>query len=225
MNQVSMKSLLKCFLQLAALCTIPLAVTLSGCQKANDVATQIGGPTDKEVKTLELHSLWKTPCVKAGLLLEVFGFPAQKTEMDFGASHSSTTILYREDNCQNAAIRIIENGAYSLGNKVADNVYELNEHYDSVAITPLNADGVNALNTIRACGFTDWNSGVGKDVTAQSSTTPALARCWMKTPRDVFDIVMVTGNVIKFGLEKNGLDKSAPQKRPTEVDQSSVFAK
>jgi len=205
--------------------SLPLLVAICGCSKANDAATTLGGQTDKDVKTLELKSTWKTPCEKASTLLEVFGIPSQSIVFDFGSSHSSTTKLFREDNCQTPVISIVENGNFSVGDKVTDNVYNLNEHYNSVAVTPVNDDGMNALNTIQACGFTDWKTGQAKDVTAQSSTTPVISRCWIKTPRDVFDIVMITGEQIKLGLVKDGKDKTTPEKRPTEIDQSAVLTK
>jgi hypothetical protein len=204
---------------------LPLLLALGACTKTNDAATHIGGQTDKEVKTLELKSAWKTPCTKANTLFEMFGIPSQSIVLDFGASHSSTTTLFREDNCQVPAITIAENGNFTVGDKVADNVYDLNEHYDSVAITPVNDDGMNALNTAHACGFTDWKTGQARDVTAQSSTTPVISRCWIKTPRDIFDIVMITGDQIKLGLEKDGKDKTSPDKRPSEIDQSAVLSK
>jgi hypothetical protein len=201
------------------------ALVLSACAKTNDVANSIGGNTDKQVKELAIRAKWITNCNKAVSLADIFGLHSQVEKYDIGASLSKSTTLFREDNCAQPAVTIVENGNYDLGDKKADNVYALDERYDSVSITPVNDDGAKALNAIAACGFTDWTVGKLKDVTANSSDVPLAARCWTKTPRQVFELAQITGDQLKFGLEKDGHDKSDASKRPTEIDQASVLTK
>lgn len=198
---------------------------LGACTKANDVATQAGGQTDKEFKKTELRSTWKSNCSQVNVLANWFGIPSQKIEYDFGASHTATTLLFREENCQTALVKIVEIGNYSLGDRVNENTYNLDVHFDTVAIMPMNDDGMTVLNAIHACGFADWKVGQSKEVTEASSASPVISRCWVKTPRNVYDLVLLTGDQLKIGVVKEGRDKSSPESRPNEIDQSRTFTK
>ena len=199
--------------------------TMSACKNTNDAATPIGGETDKQVKTLMLQQKWVSPCNKTGTLLTIFQIPSQTEKYDMGSSLQHTTTLSNDANCATPLITITENGSYKVGDKVSDNVYALTLTYDSVAIMPMTPDGAQKLNDIKACGFGDWAAGASKDVTAQSSADFVTARCWIKTPRVIYDISEIDGDHIKFGLIQNGQDKSSVDKRPTAIDQSVVFSK
>jgi hypothetical protein len=209
----------------SVLAALGALVMVSACAKTNEVANSIGGQTDKQVKELAIRAKWATSCNKAASLADLFHFPSQVEKYDMGASLQKTTTLFHEDNCAQPAITIVENGSYNLGDKAADNVYALNEKFDSVAITPVNDEGMKALNSIAACGFTDWTVGKSKDVTANSSDTPVITRCWVKTPRQIFDLASITGDKLTLGLVKDGRDKTDASKRPTEIDQAMVLSK
>ncbi len=201
------------------------AAALGACKNTNDAATAVGGQTDKQVKTLMLQQKWVSACNKTGTLLSIFQIPSQTEKYDMGSSLQHTTTLSNDANCATPLITITENGSYQVGDKVSDNVYALTLTYQSVAIMPVSPDGAQKLNDIKACGFADWAAGASKDVTAQSSADYVVARCWIKTPRVIYDISEIDGDHIKFGLVQNGQDKSSVDKRPAAVDQSVVYSK
>lgn len=189
------------------------------CNKADDVANQV----DEKVTELNVNDQWAAAC--GNVPLDIFGLSSQIEEYDIGASISRTTTLFHEDNCATPVIRVTENGSYEVGDKVPGDSYVFNVQYNSVSITPVNEDGKNILNTVQACGINDWAVGQTRDVTTASSDDPVLARCWTKTPRQIFDIVQVSGDQLKFGLVKDGKDKTSQEKRPTETDQTNILVR
>src|SRR5262249_43826448 len=146
----------------------------------------------KPVKSLELKSKWTSSCVESQRDAGNFGLMAKIEAYEFSAGLMKTTVLFHETSCQAGLVQINELGRYELGVKVADNTYALNEYFDSVSVTPLTEDGAKALNSIIACGFTDWKESVPKIVTQQSSNNPIAARCWQQTPRNVYDLVLIS---------------------------------
>jgi hypothetical protein len=201
--------------------TLIAGLGFAACAKEADKAA---AAVDQKAKTLEINSKWISNC--KNVTLDAFGIGSETEDFDFGASLSKTTLLFQENNCVTATVRITENGSYVVGNKLVNSdAYELNQHFDSVAIMPMNDAGVTQLNLIQACGINDWAVGVQRDVTAKSSDSPVIDRCWAKTPRDLYDIALISTDKLTFGLEKDGKDRTAAEKRPTEIDGGVVFTK
>ncbi len=204
-------------LMMSAVVAFGTIALVTGCGKDSEVAKNV----EREVRTAQIDDQWSAGCQKS----DIFGLTSEVVEFDKGASFSKTTTLYSSDNCGTPEVRVVENGSADLGREVSDNTFEFNQSFDSVAITPVNEAGQKALNLVAACGFTDWQVGIEKNVTAESSNSPVLARCWTKTPRKVYDVVQVDGDQLRFGLEEDGKDKSAPAKRPTNIDQTITYSR
>ncbi len=188
-----------------------------GCGKAaEDAAKSI----DEKVTELRLNDQWGSSCQNS--ILDIFGLSSQTELYDLGASLTKTTTYYREDNCAQPVVSVVENGSYNLGAAQANGGYALDGRIDSTYIVAVNADGQKTLNDLQACGINDWQVGVPRDVTAKTSDNP-LERCWTKAPRNFYDIVQVSGDQLKFGLNKDGKNKTTPENRPLELDQEKIY--
>ena len=192
---------------------------VSGCGKDSDA----GRAVDRGVKEYDLKHTWTNTCAKTALGLDIL-FPSQVEQYDIGASLQKVTTMFSEDNCTTPTISFVENGAFSLNDKVTDDTYKLNLDYQSIGVTPLNDAGRDKLNAIKFCGFGDWTTGQLKTVTAQSSDN-VLDRCWTKTPRTVFDIAQISSDKLFFGLTDGGKDKTSETTRPVAVDPKVTFTK
>ncbi len=191
-----------------------------GCQKQ---AKKAADAINKQGDALALNDRWATAC--ANVSLDIFNISSSVEEVEFGAAVERKTTLFKEDNCQTPIVSIVEYGSYKIGAQTpaGSRTYELDMRFDSVTITPVNQDGVNALNTVNACGVNDWAIGQARDVTAKTSDNPVLARCWVTTPRNQFNIVNVENDQLKMGVSTTDKDASTLGKRPTELDLEKPF--
>jgi hypothetical protein len=204
-----------------ALTALALTVAFTtGCAKTAD---EVRDDIDREAQQLSVNDMWLAPCENAKL--DWIGVSSKVERYEFGASLTKWTILFEEDSCSTPSIEIAETGDYNIGNKTATEAYILDLNYRNVSVKALNEAGRDLLNTVQACGINDWAVGQGRDVTHATNDGAVLGRCWTKAPRQLFDIVRVSGDNLQFGYEENGLDKSVPEKRPTRVENSVVFVR
>ena len=195
----------------------PIALSLFvGCGNNDSVSDEV----DETVGELSLRDTWEKGCHDTGL--DVFGLDSKIIHYEFGGELTKTTTLYAEDNCTNPLVEIKETGSYDVGDQVRADVFNIDLTFDKVVVTPLNEAGKDALNTADACDINDWAVGTGRDVTAQTSNSP-VARCWLKTPRTLFDIMQNKDDRLMFGAESAGHDKTSVETRPVELETDVVF--
>lgn len=201
-------------LKLAALAPVAAGLFLFnvGCGKDGQNIRNEVAETTAEVK---INDQWVSQC--KNVAFDLFNVSSRTERYDIGASLSLESTFYAEDNCVTPVMTVKEVGTYTLGDRITDDTFNFDKNYASASITPLNEQGRDLLNTVVACGINDWQVGVARDVTAATSDNP-LDRCWIKTPRNVYDIANVTGDELHFGRATDDLDKSSPEKRPIEAD-------
>ena len=202
---------------------ILMAVTaLTACQKdAQNVVDNV----QRGVTELQLNHKWTTNCENANAAVFSFNLTSETEQYDIGSSLSKTTTFFASSGCTSGLVQIIENGNSHIGTQLSGNMSTFNIDFQSVSITPMTDTGRDTLNGISACGISNWVTGQSRDVTTATSSSPAADRCWILTPRTVFDLVQVTDAQLKFGLNENGLDKSTDQKRPVRIDDSKPLTK
>jgi hypothetical protein len=208
----------------AALATTTLALTACGKDtQAGREINRISEEIDREAMKGQIRQgpYW-TACQDSAVVGNPFQLPKVRSEVDYGASLQRTTTFFGAGDCNTTpAITIIENGNYEIGSRAANDVYELNESYLSVAITPVTDEGKQALIASNACGTTDWTVGVQKVVTGDTATPG----CWTQTPREVFDIVQKYNSGVQYGQATQDKDKTATDRRPTQLDPALRFDK
>lgn len=185
--------------------------------------TKLGREVDREVVKAQFRQgpYW-TACQDSSVISHSYGLPKVRSEVDYGASMQRTTTLFGAGNCESSpAITIVENGTYEIGSRVIGDAYELNENYESIAITPRSDEGKQALIAANACGTTDWVVGVPRVVTGDT----AQAGCWLQTPRLVYDIALRYNSGVQYGRVDGDRDKTAAARRPIELDPARRFDK
>lgn len=183
---------------------------IAGCGK-DEVGGRIADSVDKEVAKTQMRGVWTAGCQDTNALAVLFDLPKMREEIDYGDSVQKSTLFYSDANCATADIRVTENGDRELASEVRDNVYQLNQKFNSVSITALTEAGKTKLNDIIACNRKDWTVNNAVDVTPDTS---AGNRCWTKTPREIFDIIEISNGQLRYGLADLTKDKSTAEKRP-----------
>lgn len=200
-----------------------LALAVSGCgDNAKDKVEEIKRGAQEKAQELRLNDAWASRC--GNVSLDLLGLSSRTESYDFGANLQRSQTFFAEDNCVTPVIRVDENGSYDLGQKLANGAYPLDLQIQTVAITPLAQNGADLLNAAQFCGVNDWAVGQARNVTSSTGDF-VLNKCWTKTPRALSDLALVDGDQLLLGLVSEGADKSAPEKRPTQLDRSNPFAR
>ncbi|MCM2280811.1 MAG: hypothetical protein NDI61_03080 [Bdellovibrionaceae bacterium] len=205
-----------------AICLIlALSAGLFACAEKDKIKAEPDG-VETEVSEFSLADQWESAC--RPLRFDTFGVISAVERYDFSPTMTKTTTLSAAENCTEPVLEVRESGAFFLGGEAHDDARDLNLRLDTVHIKPLTANARNALNALRACDATDWLVAQEKDVTAKTGN-PVETRCWQRTPREVFDIVRRSGEVIYLGSQDDALDKTSNETRPTTLDASNAFAR
>lgn len=195
-----------------------LALALAACN-SSDSDGGVRNLVDEDVRESGIVNTWKSEC--QNVLLDLFGLAAQREEFRIAGDIRKVTTYYETNDCKDAIIEVQETGSYDNVDKSGDN-FEIDIHWDKVELKAINDRGRDLLETVQFCGFETWNVDQYQNVTDRTSDNPVIDRCWTKTPRDQFDLFRVDGDTLYFG---SSADKSAPEGRPTSVDESVPYKK
>ncbi|MFS4458063.1 hypothetical protein [Bdellovibrio sp. HCB2-146] len=151
----------------------------------------------------DLVGTWVQPCKQKAVRTEVF---SEETA-------SLTEVYYLDNNCSQPLI------AFQNDGEVVASAGEMDFRFTRVAMTLFHSDFVDDYNARAVCGFTDWQLGVEKEITALPCALFTAKPT--QTPRagDMrYGIYMIQANRLYFGkmtMQRNAL---SPEKRPNEFD-------
>jgi hypothetical protein len=207
---------LKSVLVMSALAVL----TLSACDNSSD---NIGDELDERAAEAESKGTWRSPCLDMSLGWEVVGLDSQREDYEFTDDVRKTIKLFNEDNCTDERIEITYSGDANVGNETAEGNNMLDLNFNRVTAKILNQETVDALNSavVPSCGINDWQLNVERDVTAQAGQ----ANCLIGPAVSVYDIIKTGGSFIKFGVAEGDRDKSAPDRRPTRINDDLVYTR
>lgn len=206
-------------------------LTLAACGNGNDANSEAtteptadataGSATEPE-EASPLAALWTGTCRDQHF--DPFEIVSIRERYEFGEGVTKITTLHASPDCGDAVIELRETGTYTTGEPSAERVQSLDIRFESVFAKPLTANARNALNAWRACDAIDWLVGQEKDISNRTGD-PVATRCWIRTPREVFDIVSVSGNTLALGLQDDPIDKTSPDNRPAILDVAHTFTR
>lgn len=159
------------------------------------------------------------------LKLDLFHFAAEEIQYaidDSGEGIRRITTYFNTNNCQDPVMKIEELGSYTNLNKVENDNSTIDIQWKTVQVTPIDEAVLTAMN-LGYCGITDWARMGTRDVTAASGSTTCPATT--KFPALQYDLIHTSENVITLGKADADHDKSAPEKRPVEIEKNVVFTK
>lgn len=192
------------------------AALASGCGDAKDTVEELAGSIDAS----ELQHDFADERCREPLALKVIG-GSKRTGYKFsGKDVTRNEQYFSEGDCKDAvAVNVVYRGSYDKKNEIQDNVHAIDMTFGKVLVTPLTDAGVKTLNTFNLCGVSDWAVGREVDVTGASRD----AKCpVIGTPQAIFDIYTTSDNQLFFGKGDDG-DKSAAEKRPTEINREIPY--
>lgn len=196
-----------------------LAMALVSCGKDDNGSSNptpaAPAPPPAQSQSAVLQGSWRTACRGR----ETLGASSAISGAFSGENVLRSLTIYDDPNCKAPAAIIEENGKFTTGASVRDDIYAIDFAIKSVRAEPLSPNGADTLNTIAFCGIRDWKAGVSRDI------TPMSADCWTETPRSNYDIYQRNGNTLTFGDYDEAHDGTAPDKRPTELSQEAILTR
>ncbi len=206
-------------------------LTLAACGKGSGATSEAAaeptsdttrGSAAEPEEASPLAALWTGTC--RDQRFDPFEIVSILERYEFGETVTKITTLHASPDCVDAVIELRETGIYTAGEPSAEGVRSLDIRFESVFAKPLTANARNALNAWRACDAIDWLVGQERDISNRTGD-PIATRCWIRTPREVFDIANVSGNTLVLGLQDDPIDKTSPENRPVILDVSHTFTR
>jgi hypothetical protein len=187
-------------------------VAFAGCGNAKDAADSIASG----IANADLNHTWvRDHCSSSKIIgksyrvqFEYKGNEVKRTEQYFSSA-----------DCNELAGTVVYSGLYERKPGATKELAQLDSHFTTVSITPLNEAGKNLLNSTSFCGDGTWELNQAKDMTA--CTTRALSPL-TKLPQSSYDIVTIEGVNLYMG---EGAKKEDPAKRPSKLDREISYRK
>lgn len=192
---------------------IPLAFIALGSMIA------CGKTTDDIKNTIEASSImgnWKGTCNGSGILdrsyQEFYGFD--------GANFTLAQEYYKNSDCSEPIAQLVYSGTLELDGENDVKAERINLTYEKASLTVMTEDGASLLDTLNFCGVDQWEAGKTVDLSSQSADTLCpVTDMGTKT----FDIAKEVDHQLFFGKSDGDKDKSASEKRPSDLDRENPF--
>ncbi|MFO0579126.1 MAG: hypothetical protein U1A78_34425 [Polyangia bacterium] len=158
----------------------------------------------------DLDGTWESPC-----------YMGAKTQLAYSnLALNGTYIEYSDMTCTTQRHITTWTGTATVGAEVQAGIHKLDLSFTSFRSKPLTAAEATFVNQNQYCGFTDWASGVEKDVLGKSCygfSIPVGGKS--------LDIYQVSGGMLLLGKGSKIAVQLTEAERPTELDPNRPFTK
>lgn len=163
-----------------------------------------------ETPGADLDGTWETPC-----------YMGAKTQLSYSnLALNGTYIEYSDMTCTTQRHTTTWTGTATVGDEVQDGVRKLDLSFSSFRSKPLTPAEATFVNQNMYCGFTDWASGVEKDVLGKSCYGFSIPNGGKS-----LDIYQVNGGTLLFGRGSKIAVQLTEADRPTALDPMRPFSK
>lgn len=163
-----------------------------------------------ETPGADLNGTWESPC-----------YMGAKTQLSYSnLALNGTYIEYSDMTCTTQRHVTTWTGIATVGDEVQDGIHKLDLSFSSFRSKPLTPAEAMFVNQNMYCGFTDWASGVEKDVLGKNCYGFSIPNGGKS-----LDIYQVSSGTLLFGRGSKIAVQLSESDRPTALDPMRPFSK
>jgi hypothetical protein len=186
------------------------------CEKEDAVLAQAA--VTNMARAPRLMGKWESECKDSKIVSK-----SMKEFYKFsGSTLAQQTEYYSNGNCENPAVQVQYDGNVKVDEKnpAVEDAHNLTFNYKTVAVKPLNEEGVKLLKMVNFCGKQDWKVNEKQVLTGQSTN---LLCPVAKVPQTYYEVAKIDHKDLFLGAhEAGGWFESAGQ-RPSALDWHAPF--